>query len=321
MGNKCPPAGAPGWMVTFADLMALLLTLFVLLLTFAEMDIVKWKQLAGSMQEAFGVARKDKLSGMIELEGSIRRKAAADTDPTRRPDRTPTVSIMLDEPEAETPEQKMAKKREAEVVALQGAVKQAIADEIAGSGMTVEKSGNSVIIRFPSEIAFSSGSDILNPPFRATLEKLLPILEKTKGNIIVSGHTDNVPLSGGGKFRSNWDLSAGRATAVIHWFLNKPGMDPGRMTIQGFGDSRPIAPNDTSANRAKNRRVEVSIVQGGQIPGAPAQVAPGATPTRTPAPHRAPTPAPSRSGSAIPPSPMPVIKGNVIQVPMPPPAR
>ena len=94
MANKAP-AGAPAWMVTFADLMALLLVLFVLLLTFAELDIQRFKAMAGAVREAFGVAKEDKLAGVIELEGSKRRTAATDTSMVRRPDDIPKVLSLI----------------------------------------------------------------------------------------------------------------------------------------------------------------------------------------------------------------------------------
>ena len=83
MADKGGGGGAPMWMVTFADLMALLLTLFVLLLTFAEMDVVKYKAVAGALSEAFGATRKEQLAGVIEIDGSLRRKTAADVNVTK----------------------------------------------------------------------------------------------------------------------------------------------------------------------------------------------------------------------------------------------
>jgi len=262
VANKAP-AGAPAWMVTFADLMVLLLVLFVLLLTFAELDIQRFKAMAGAVREAFGVAKEDKLAGVIELEGSKRRTAATDTSMVRRPDDIPKVSIeapMESDAAAETdakPANQPAEKRDADELA--GALKQAIAAEIAGSGIQIERSGGGVVVRFPNSIAFPSGSGDLTPAFIAILNKLAPVLRKTPGTVFVSGHTDNVPISSR-IYRSNWDLSAARAASVVHHMIDANGIQPARITVQGYGDSRPQAPNDTPENRAKNRRVEISVV-------------------------------------------------------------
>ncbi len=259
MGDKCP-AGAPLWMVTFADLMSLLLTLFVLLLTFAEMDVIQYKAIAGAMRDAFGIAREDKLSGMIELEGSKFKKAASELDPSRSQVEVKTVTVEIPQEMSEEEIEEQAKKmQEEKMEELRGALREAIADEIAGSGIQVERSGDAVVMRFPSEIAFPSGSGTLTLKFGETLDKLAPVLKKTKGQIIVSDHTDNVPMSGG-QYRSNWDLSSARAASVVHQFINEHNFDSSRITVQGFADSRPLVPNDTPENRAKNRRVEVSVI-------------------------------------------------------------
>ncbi|GAB6051439.1 flagellar motor protein MotB [Magnetospira thiophila] len=249
-------------MVTFADLMSLLLTLFVLLLTFAEMDIVKYKALSGSVRNAFGIAKDDKLKGIIELDGSVKRKFAENIDPTREKNTSTQVSINLKEAFARHKEMAEEQKQQLEKKQLEEAIKQAISKEIAGSGMSVEVKDNGVVIRFPSEIAFPSGSGDLTDQFRETLDKLSPVLANTAGKIVVSGHTDNVPLGGGGMYRTNWDLSAARAASVVHHFIADKRFPGNRFTIQGFGDSEPIADNNTMEGRAKNRRVEVLIVSG-----------------------------------------------------------
>lgn len=257
--------GAPAWMATFADLMSLLLTLFVLLLTFAEMDVIKYKAIAGSMANAFGVSRKDQLSGVIEIDGSIRRKAAADVDMSKRqeeidePPSTSTVTVDIPQLSEEELEERAKKVREGKAEDLKKDLSDTMQQEIKDAGVVVERKGDEVVIRFPSEIAFPSGSGDLNTEFMALLDRLAPTLDKTPGSLVVSGHTDNIPIRGG-RFESNWDLSAIRATAVVHHFLFEHLLDPTRVTVQGYGDSRPIASNDTPEGRRKNRRVEVSIV-------------------------------------------------------------
>jgi chemotaxis protein MotB len=257
--------GAPAWMATFADLMSLLLTLFVLMLTFAEMDVIKYKAIAGSMSNALGTSRKDKLAGIVEIDGSLRKKVAKDVDLSKKEEESKqeanvqSISVelpVLSEEELEKAMQKVEEKRADE---LKKILSDAIEGEMQKSGVSVERNGSNVVIRFPSSIAFPSGSNALNTDFTDLIEKLAPTLKKTPGEIIVSGHTDNVPLRGGA-FESNWDLSAARATSVIHNLLFDHEMDPSRMTVQGFGDSRPLTSNDTAEGRSSNRRVEITIV-------------------------------------------------------------
>ena len=254
MANK-PAAGAPAWMATFADLMSLLLVLFVLLLTFAEMDVVKYKAIAGSVKAAFGFAKDDQLAGVIEMDGSLLGKAIKNPSPD-----TPRVITEL--PPVQTPKVEIEKtdtgKEQAEKLedTLGTVLKRMGMDKEVG----IERTGDEVVMRFPDEIAFPSGSSQMTESFGAILDRVLPVIEQTEGTVIVAGHTDNIPLSPASRFQSNWDLSASRATAVLHWIINKDHMDPARMILQGFGDSRPIADNGTPEGRAKNRRVELTII-------------------------------------------------------------
>ncbi len=255
--------GAPAWIATFADLMSLLLTLFVLLLTFAEMDVVKYKAIAGSVENAFGTSRIDKMTGVIELEGSVLRKHATELDPTELDvveEDIPAVSVDIPVISEEELEKKAQEVREEKAEELKEELASTMQTEIDVDGISVERIGEDVVLRFPSEIAFPIGSNTLNTEFEALLDRLAPILEKTPGELVVSGHTDNLPVRSG-FYQSNWDLSASRATAVVHRFLFEHLIDPARITVQGYGDSRPIASNDTFEGRRQNRRVEISIIR------------------------------------------------------------
>ena len=95
--------------------------------------------------------------------------------------------------------------------------------------------------------------------FAYVLGQMIPILQRTSGDVLVAGHTDDVPITGG-QYGSNWGLSAARSTSVVHELLKSGDIPPERVTVQGFGESRPLVANDTPENRAKNRRVEISIL-------------------------------------------------------------
>lgn len=266
MSDKPPAAGAPLWMVTFADLMSLLLTLFVLLLTFAEMNIVRYESVIGSLRNALGTARESKLAGVIEIDGSLQRQAAKAVDQSKRPEDQTTPTVSQDIPVREedlTPEEleeRAQEQREAKAEALAEELMKALEDTPNKDEVVVERQGDEVVLRFPSEIAFPSGQGDITQGFAEVVDSLAPIISGTEGSIVVSGHTDNVPISGG-RFRSNWDLSAARAASVMVRILDTTALDPSRVTIQGYADSRPLAENDTPEGRATNRRVEVSIVQ------------------------------------------------------------
>ncbi|HEX9702589.1 MAG TPA: OmpA family protein [Rhodospirillales bacterium] len=231
-------SGAPRWMVTFADLMALLFALFVLLLSFAKVDNETFKRHAGPMREAFGVG--DKVLRTTSRDFPVPGEAG------------PGESAGVGSEAAEAGRRARAKR--GFVWLFQRSMERELADAI----VILVDDGDRIIIRFPDATAFSLGSAALAPDFEPVLARIGSVLRATQGRILVSGHTDNSPIATE-RFRSNWDLSAARAISVVHHLIDKARIAPGRITAQGYADSRPLAPNDTPANRSKNRRVEIAI--------------------------------------------------------------
>ncbi len=286
---NCPPEGLPDYMGTFADLMALLMCFFVLLLAFSEMDVLKFKQIAGSMKFAFGVQNKIEVKDIPKGTSII----AQEFSPGKP---TPTMieaimqhtveitkeSLEFDEPVEQDPEEGDGDKSdtgEGEQANLGTGEKEAIAKaeqlarEIAAKMSQQLDSGqiellakdSIVVIRIRESGSFASGSDRIERNFIGVLEKIAEILKDTDGEIRVAGHTDNLPIDTE-RFRSNWELSGGRAGSVVRELLKHPGLERDRFVITGYADTRPIAPNDTVDGRAKNRRVEIIIVQGKTTP-------------------------------------------------------
>lgn len=237
--NEVVEQGAPAWVVTFGDLMSLLLCFFVLLLSFSETDKAVYKQVAGSLEKAFGVQRKAKT---MEAPRGI-KMIAKDFDQALIP----------------------IYKRE-EFIASQ--VKEAIGEEIKKggiknskelSGLIQVKAGkNNVSIRMMGESTFNSGKADIRKSLIPILYKIGAVLRKTEGKIVIAGHTDNVPLKGG-PYKSNLGLSMARAASVAEFFLKKGDISPKRVSTMGFGEYRPIATNMTAKGREKNRRVEIIL--------------------------------------------------------------
>lgn len=226
--------GAPRWLVTFADLMALLFALFVLLLSFSDINSDKFRRNAGPISEAFNVKS---IIQRIPLQPKVLRL---------RPREIPRDS------------QRDAYVRDVKRARLVGDLKRSMRAEIGQGLVELDVRENSVIIRFPDKSAFSLGSVDLAARILPTLDKIAQVIAAADGAIRVAGHTDNRPISTS-KFRSNWDLSAARATSVVHYLLRDQRIRRDRVVVQGFADTRPRAGNDTAANRARNRRVEISI--------------------------------------------------------------
>jgi len=259
--KKCV-AGAPTWIVTFADLMSLLLTFFVLLLSFSVMEVDKFKKIAGAMSDAFGLQSMDKKSGIIELDGSPAAGATKHVVPIPIPEMDVTEHVAPEEEEVvegeDEPVQKVPDKAAERAKRTFNDLQTVMANEIASDVMDIIRAGNVTVVRFPDKVSFPSGSGEFKDEFLPILTKFMTVLEESEGQILISGHTDDIPISTE-QYRSNWDLSASRATSVAHYILQYTSIDPSRITVQGFADSRPLVDNDSPDNRSKNRRVEITI--------------------------------------------------------------
>lgn len=269
------PAGAPMWMATFADLMSLLMCFFVLILSFSEMDVIKYKQIADSMKDAFGVQQK------LELKAIPKGTSVVATEfQPGRPDPTPleTIqqqttddsmnSLQLGNPDVENPEaddvRDQLKKDIAELIKETeldaDKLRELLKEEIESGQIDVDNENRTIVIRIREKGSFSSGSAVLDMGFFSVLDRISTALNDIKGNISVEGHTDSIPISNAA-YASNWDLSAARAAAVANQMLNDYALPPERIMVAGFADTRPQASNESWEGRAQNRRVEIVVKQ------------------------------------------------------------
>ncbi len=259
--NECPDnpsgeeeeAGAPAWVMTFADLMSLLMCFFVLLLSFSEMDVQKYKQIAGSMKLAFGVQREIRAPEPPKGTSII----AQEFSPSK-PDPTPINEIRqktIDE-NRQTLEFTDAIQEKVEEQAEE--LKAALETEIDEGLVEVQAVQHEVMIRIREKGSFASGRANLRPSFYPVLDRISAVIKNADGQIVVAGHTDDIPISTA-QFPSNWALSSARATNVVHYFISRAGIEPQRVEIRAHADSRPLVPNVSSANRAQNRRVEIIL--------------------------------------------------------------
>ncbi len=289
---KCPPEGLPAWMGTFADLMSLLMCFFVLLLSFSEMDVLKFKQIAGSMKFAFGVQNKIEVKDIPKGTSVI----AMEFRPGK-PDPTPIESIqqqttemtqqMLEfqagnEDSAGGRQKQRGEQRggqsqqtatessssaeqstdQSQMAELMKKVAQQLEKQILDGSVEMESLGQQLTIRIRENGSFSAGSAFLQPQFQPVLRKIGTLLADVPGEIEISGHSDGQHIANE-LYRSNWDLSAQRAVAVAEAMRTAPGFDESRMSVVGKADTDPIVENATSpSDRAQNRRVEININQG-----------------------------------------------------------
>ncbi len=275
----CPPCkeGLPPWLATFADMMALLMCFFVLLLSFAEMDVLKYKQVAGALKLAFGVQRIVKATE-IPKGTSVIAKQYSPGKPTEvtpleimREKTTDDTKTNLDYSDSKSKNDGGVGEAEAEAIAKEKAEREAraeaaeledeLADAISQGLIEVEAFADRVLIRIRERGSFGSGSAQLKSDFMSILKLIADVLNQRDGHFIIAGHTDDIPIETR-RFRSNWDLSAARAASVVHFLIQQGDVDPERMEIRALSDNEPLVPNDSWENRAKNRRVEISVLHG-----------------------------------------------------------
>lgn len=244
--------GKPGaWVVTFADLMALLMCFFVLLLTYSEMDADKFKQIAASLQESLG---STPIAPPVDTPAQAIipaiNPAPAEPTPPETDENTLAVQVI---------QQKLAALvQETREDALQ--LRQNLAPQLENNALEIEAQGRSIIIRLPELGNFESGAAELTPQSKQLLNRIRPILLRKPGLIQVQGHTDDNPIKTL-KFRSNWELSSVRAVAVAEALMAEGDINPARFEVTGLASTHPLASNTSEANRARNRRVEIVIAQ------------------------------------------------------------
>ena len=260
--HKCPPEGLPAYMGTFADLMSLLMCFFVLLLSFAEMDALKYKMVVKSLRHAFGVQREI-IAEAIPKGTSIIAQEFSPGEPRPTPlnqIRQETVDELKEMLKIEMKAEEVEKKEAEEVAKQAEKFKVALKQEIGQGMIQVETQLQRVIIRIREKGSFQSGDARLNRAFIPILEKIHDVLAETEGKIAVAGHTDDIPIRTP-RYRSNWELSTSRATSVVHALLNLGEMPADRFVLEGYAETQPLMPNDTAENRAKNRRVEIIVLR------------------------------------------------------------
>lgn len=248
--------GKERWLITYADMITLLLALFIVMYAISDVDARKFEAIAKSIREGFGATSPG---------GSVPVFESGATAPF-------SGSGIADSIPFEVFAYRRIKKIEEEL--------QRLAREAGGQfEMKYTERGIEISI-YPSQILFDTASAKLKPQFQEILRKLGAELVRLPNTIQIEGHSDSRPIHTP-QFPSNWELSTARAASVKRFLIDEFNYNPSKLIAVGYADTRPVAPNDTPENMAHNRRVEIVILRGGMEGSAPAPVA--AQPAETPA--------------------------------------
>jgi chemotaxis protein MotB len=251
------------WLIPYADLLTLLLALFIVLFASSKMDAKKFETLSHALNSAFNGG-----TGVMEHPSPMETPIAPSPDkPVKKPgDQSGTGSTGADQQQEQQKQQAEEKRLAAEkqetenLKELQKKINQYINQNALEAQFETKLLPEGLKIVINDLAFFQSGRAEIRPeakPLGAALSQLLALYPR---KVSVSGHTDNVPISNS-TFESNWDLSSKRAINFMKILLENGKLDPKNFSATGFGEYQPVAPNDTDAGRAKNRRVEVFILR------------------------------------------------------------
>ena len=216
-----------------------------------------------------GVAMKSKFTVLaflilFSLSGCafIEKTRRADELETENANLKHRIAQLLKEKTKEV--QKVYEEKDKELSELERAkreLEESLKKEIGEYKAKLQMTERGLVITFLSEVFFDSGKDIIKADGKLSLDKVAEVLNRDvpDSQVAVEGHSDNDPIKYSG-WKSNWELSSGRALAVLHYLVDECKVEPQRLSANGYGEYHPVAPNDTPQNKQKNRRVEIVIL-------------------------------------------------------------
>src|SRR3954454_21270490 len=253
------------WLVSFADMMTLLFALFMVLFSISSVNTSKFTALQKSLQDAFSGAVLSGGKSIMQTGSSQATERAAATPPlTSLTPLTAQPSTSVDSKASAAAKKAAAEQRDFQEL------KRRIDSQARKAGLqgkvltTIRRRGLEIQI-LTDRVFFDSGSATLKPEALGILDKIAVILgAEHQHPIVVEGHTDSQPISGS-QYPSNWELSGGRAAAVVRLFAGQ-GVMQRRLSFEGYGSNEPLATNSTTSGRSKNRRVEVVLPRINPVP-------------------------------------------------------
>jgi chemotaxis protein MotB len=242
------------WLITYADLITLLLIFFVIMYSMSKIDMAKYTELSKSL--AFQFKKSDTIiphgtKGIADPgDGTVGNEAS------QNPDKNDPVEQLKQQQQLD----EQQKQKDQELKDLMKKIEQYINDNKLQTQVSVKDTARGIAITLNDLFLFDSGKADLKPASIPILEKLSTLFPTLKAPISIEGHTDNQPLSTGSVYKDNDGLAAARSLSVKRIFAKIPTLHD-KLIGTFYGDSKPIAPNDTPANMQKNRRVEIIVLR------------------------------------------------------------
>ena len=234
------------WLVSYADFITLMFAFFVLMYASAEADQAKVQKVAESVRRALEEGKLNMvLAGLLKT-----------TPETSAPMPQATSKRHEQEPDSAA---NGGSGRLAELLPSLKKLEKDLSQEIQSGQLAISMEQRGLIISLRQAAYFPSGADTIDPAMYPSLEKVADAISNMPNPIRFEGHTDSIPISNS-RFRSNWDLSAARSIAMLRLFASRFGIPSTRMAVVGYADTSPVESNATEEGRAKNRRVDIVVL-------------------------------------------------------------
>jgi chemotaxis protein MotB len=241
------------WLITYADLITLLLVFFIIMYAMSKIDVSKYTILAQSLNQQF-----TKGDSVIPLGDGISGKIT----PTQGDAKSKGDQQKGSQNEINAKENVNDKdKKEKELQDLLQKINAYIVEQKLQTMVSATNTERGIAVTLNDLFLFDLGKADLKPASFPILQKLASLFPTLNSTISIEGHTDNLPLSPGSPFTDNWGLSGARSLSVLRFFKNSAGLDDSKFISTGYGDTKPKVANDSSENRAKNRRVEIIVLR------------------------------------------------------------
>ena len=245
-------ANTERWLITYSDLITLLMIFFIIMYSMSQVNAAKYAAVANSLS----LVLRGQAMSVLETQGPSMVPGISGQLAPEGPGKTSAKQGELEEVKKQIAEFIKAEDLKAEKEKKAGNLSVSkLSDKI-----TVYEQERGLVISFKDTLLFASGSDQLNDKARQIIIQVSAALQNIPNYIRVEGHTDNLPINTP-QFPSNWELSVLRASNVVHVMSESAGIPAERLSIIGYGENRPLVANDSSENRAINRRVDVVILK------------------------------------------------------------
>ena len=244
------------WVIPYADMLTLLMGLFLVLWAIGNQDLAKMKEFAQGFSSAVGITSPIEGGSGVLPDGV----AAPPTTTTVVPLAGNELSQARAALDREADARVAAEHENAQLTQAEGLIRDGALAAGLGEAVTFRREDRGLIVSIVSDdVLFAAGSADLQADGSVALDALAGALAALPNSISIEGHTDDVPISSG-RFPSNWELSTARAGVVLRYLVDRHQLDPSRLVAGGYAEQRPLAGNDTAEGRARNRRVDIAVL-------------------------------------------------------------